>query len=110
MAHLNLTPDASHLCDPSLVQHQSDSMLLNVEDIDPVLVRKYQSLCGALLYYAVNTRPDVAYAIGMLCRSMARPTPELYEDALRVLYYLHYTADLGLRPYATKLMSATPAA
>jgi hypothetical protein len=84
-------------CDSSLVQHQSDSMLLNAEDIDPVLVRKYQSLCGALLYCAVNTRPDVAYAVGMLCRSMARPTPELHEDALRVLYYLHYTADLGLR-------------
>ena len=84
-------------CDASLVQHQSDSMLLDVEDIDPALVRKYQSLCGALLYSAVNTRPDIAYAVGMLCRSMARPTPELYEDALRVLYYLHYTADLGLR-------------
>ena len=72
-------------------------MLLDAEEIDPKLVRKFQSLCGALLYCAVNTRPDVAYAVGMLCRSMARPTPELYDDALRVLYYLHFTADLGFR-------------
>eukprot|EP00966_Prymnesium_polylepis_P181405 4201703-Prymnesium_polylepis.1 len=39
-------------------------------DVDPRLLRYYQSLCGALLYCAVNTRPDVAYAVGMLCRAM----------------------------------------
>ena len=38
----------------------------NAVDIDPRLLRDYQSLCGALLYCAVNTRPDVAFAVGML--------------------------------------------
>eukprot|EP00966_Prymnesium_polylepis_P242569 5609230-Prymnesium_polylepis.1 len=42
----------------------------NASDIDPRLLRDYQSLCGALLYCAVNTRPDVAFAVGMLCRAM----------------------------------------
>ena len=37
-------------------------------------IRAYQSLVGALIYASVNTRPDVAYAIGMLCRAMAKPT------------------------------------
>ena len=59
--------------------------------------RALQSIVGALLYCATNTRPDVAYAVGMLCRAMSRPTPELQAAALRVLGYLHRTKDLGLR-------------
>ena len=66
-------------------------------DVDPRLLRDYQSLCGALLYCAVNTRPDVAYAVGMLCRAMGKPTPVLYHQALRVLYYLHHHEHAGLR-------------
>ena len=64
---------------------------------DPSEVRKYQSLVGALLYCATCTRPDIAYAVGMLCRAMSKPTPELYEAALRVLYYLERHKSIGLR-------------
>eukprot|EP00965_Chrysotila_dentata_P026837 890832-Pleurochrysis_carterae.AAC.1 len=32
----------------------------------PDLLRSYQSLVGALLYCSTQTRPDVAYAVGML--------------------------------------------
>ena len=51
---------------------------------------------GALLYCATQTRPDVAYAVGMLCRAMFRPTEALYLDAVCVLCYLHRTRHLGL--------------
>eukprot|EP00965_Chrysotila_dentata_P142141 4699215-Pleurochrysis_carterae.AAC.1 len=34
------------------------------------LLRSYQSLVGALLYCSTQTRPEVAYAVGMLCRAM----------------------------------------
>ena len=51
----------------------------------------------------MNTRPDVAYSVGMLCRAMGKPTPELYIDALRVLYYLHHHRDVGLRYGASDL-------
>ena len=44
-----------------------------------------------------HTRPDVAYAVGMLCRAMSRPTPALYKAALRVLYYLYRHRHIGLR-------------
>eukprot|EP00965_Chrysotila_dentata_P040191 1334550-Pleurochrysis_carterae.AAC.1 len=44
----------------------------------------YQSLVGALLYCSTQTRPDVAYAVGMLCRAMSCPTPELMSAARRV--------------------------
>ena len=46
---------------------------------------------------STNTRPDVAFAVGMLCRAMAKPTDELYRDAELVLRYLHRTEDIGLR-------------
>lgn len=73
------------------------------EDVrDPTLVRDYQSLVGGLLYAASNTRPDVAYAVGMLCRAMSKPTPELFEAALRVLAYLHRHKQIGLRYEASQ--------
>ena len=46
---------------------------------------------------ATFTRPDVAYAVGMLCRAMAKPTPALMAAAQRVLMYLYRTRELGLR-------------
>ena len=64
---------------------------------DPESIRKYQSIVGALLYAATNTRPDIALAVSYLCRCMAKPTPELHQAALRVLRYLHRTRHLGLR-------------
>ena len=65
--------------------------------VDPALIKRYQSIVGALLYCSGNTRPDVAFAVAMLCRAMSRPTPELYDAALRVLGYLYRTRHLGLR-------------
>ena len=70
--------------------------LERVEPPDAKLLQKFQSLVGGLLYCSTNTRPDIAFAVGMLCRTMSRPTPELLEAALRVLGYLYRTRDLGL--------------
>eukprot|EP00965_Chrysotila_dentata_P103169 3406205-Pleurochrysis_carterae.AAC.1 len=47
------------------------------------------SLVGALLYCSTQMRPDVAYAVGMLCRAMSCPTSALLDDARRVLKYLY---------------------
>ena len=69
---------------------------------DPVLVQKYQSLVGALLYAAMNTRPDIAYSVGMLCRAMSKPTDSLFEAALRVLAYLWRHKHVGLRYEASE--------
>ena len=74
-----------------------------VEDIDPQLLKAYQSLVGALLYCAVNTRPDVAYSVGLLCRAMGKPTLDTYSAALRVLYYLYHHKSVGLRYGADQL-------
>ena len=63
---------------------------------DPDLVKRYQSLVGALLYCSVNTRPDIAFAVNMLCRAMAKPTSELFGAAEHVLLYLYRSRALGL--------------
>ena len=56
----DMTPAASDL--PTLVQSSIDSTnAVSVED-----VRRYQGICGTLLYCATHTRPDIAYAVGML--------------------------------------------
>ena len=82
--------------DVTLPQEVCDA-LCDVSVRDASAVRSYQSLVGALLYAAMNTRPDVAYSVGMLCRAMSKPTPELFAAALRVLGYLYRTRDIGLR-------------
>ena len=46
---------------------------------------------------AVTARPDVSYAVGMLCRVMNTPTFALLDEAKRVLHYLNHTKDLGIR-------------
>ena len=71
--------------------------LSQTEPPPPALLKKYQSLIGALMYCATQTRPDVAYSVGMLARAMGKPTPELYQQALRVLYYLEHHKHVGLR-------------
>jgi len=93
------TPAHSDL--PALV----DAALAAVSPADAELTRKYQSLVGAILYCAISTRLDVAYATGMLCRAMAKPTPELYSAAERVLLYLMGTANLGITFDATDARS-----
>ena len=76
--------------------------LVNDVPPDAELLRQYQSLCGGLLYASTNTRPDIAFSTGMLCRAMGRPTPELLERSKRVLGYLYRTRHIGLRYEASK--------
>ena len=84
-------------CDQALPQLVADALTQSAEDVSPSLLKQYQSIVGSLLYCSVQTRPDVAYAVGMLCRAMGKPTAELHLAALHVLCYLYRTRELGLR-------------
>ena len=89
--HINSAPHTESL--PDLVLQA----LSSTEPVDSVLLRRYQSLVGSLLYAATNTRPDIAYAVGMLCRAMGKPTAELFDAGLRVVAYLSHHKHVGLR-------------
>jgi hypothetical protein len=57
---------------------------------------EYGSLIGALLFVAVSTRPDVAFAVGLLTRFVSKPSVEHWNAAENVLLYLKGTKDRGI--------------
>ncbi|CAI7764681.1 unnamed protein product [Closterium sp. NIES-53] len=58
----------------------------------------YPELVGYLMYLMTCTRPDLAYPLSILARYVApaRPRPEHWEAAKRVLHYLCSTSGMGL--------------
>ncbi|CAI7818154.1 unnamed protein product [Closterium sp. NIES-54] len=59
--------------------------------------RRFHSLVGSLMYAAVNTRPDVAFATGQLARVAQRPHEEQVAARMRVAKYLGKTLTVGLQ-------------
>ncbi|CAI7736451.1 unnamed protein product [Closterium sp. NIES-54] len=59
--------------------------------------RRFHSLVGSLMYAAVNTRPDVAFATGKLARVVQCPNEEQVAAGMRVAKYLGQTATVGLQ-------------
>ncbi|XP_031103238.1 uncharacterized protein LOC116006874 [Ipomoea triloba] len=57
---------------------------------------QYRSIAGALQYLTV-TRPDLSFAVNLLCQHMHAPTTAHWEQLKRVLRYVKGTLDLGLR-------------
>jgi hypothetical protein len=58
---------------------------------------EYGSLIGALLFLAVCTRPDIAFAVGVLSKFVSRPTKEHWEAAINVVAYLKGTKMNGIK-------------
>jgi ribonuclease HI len=56
----------------------------------------YMSLVGSLLYAAITTRLDIAYAVNVLSRHMLNPTDAHWQAGKRILRYLQGTRNLGL--------------
>src|SRR5579871_2249799 len=57
---------------------------------------EYRSIVGALNYLAMVTRPDIAFAIGMVARFMYKPGLAHWQAVKRILRYLKGTADYRL--------------
>ncbi|CAI7795648.1 unnamed protein product [Closterium sp. NIES-53] len=64
--------------------------------IDEAEVKRFHSLVGSLVYAAVSTRSDLAYATGVLGRVVSNPHTEHMRAGGRVLRYLQGTPNLGL--------------
>jgi len=58
---------------------------------------KYQRIIGSLMYLAVMTRPDIAFAVSRLSRFLVNPGPEHHKAAIRVIIYLKTYRNLGLQ-------------
>lgn len=74
--------------EPTLQLHKDD-------DETPVNPTEYKSVVGGLRYL-VHTRPDIAYAVGLVSRYMERPTVMYWNAVKRILRYLKGTLDYGL--------------
>ena len=57
----------------------------------------YRSILGALLYLAINMRPDLSYAVGLLSRFGSKPTPVTCDLKVHVLQYLRGTVEKGIK-------------
>jgi len=60
-------------------------------------VNKYQRKIGSILYAAVITRPDIAFAVSRLARFNMNPGPEHHQAADQVLNYLQGSTALALQ-------------
>jgi hypothetical protein len=96
----------STLMDPS-VSLMSAHALLTPEDKVFMRTVPYVSAVGALMYLAITTHPDIAFAVGVLCRFMAWPGPEHWKAVKHLFCYLRGTLDYCLR-YAPDASAPKP--
>jgi len=59
-------------------------------------VLMYQRKTGSLLYAAITTRPDIAFAVSRLARFNQNPSVEHHEAADRVIQYLYRTRGMAI--------------
>ncbi|CAA0825269.1 Uncharacterized mitochondrial protein AtMg00810 [Striga hermonthica] len=56
----------------------------------------YASAVGCLMYAMVCTRPDLAHAVGQVCKYMSRPGKQHWEAVKWIFRYLKGTAGYGI--------------
>jgi hypothetical protein len=66
------------------------------EDLEYMKSVPYLSAVGSLMYLAVGTRPDIAFAVGALSRFNANPGRAHWKQVQHVFKYLAATKDLML--------------
>ena len=57
---------------------------------------RYQSAVGSLLYLSTKTRPDIAYAVGVVSRYCSNPSQIHWIAVKRILRYIQGTLKLGI--------------
>jgi transposase InsO family protein len=66
------------------------------ETHDESRIRDYRSQVGSLNYFATSTRPDIALAVGLLCRHLHNPNEQCFKALQHVNSYIAHTPHLGL--------------
>lgn len=86
-------------CAPSQtpgVSSSSDDDQESKEQDQPTDLKVYQEKVGTLLYAAISTRPDIAYAVNKLTQRMQAPKVRDARACDRVFRYLSGTRAMGL--------------
>lgn len=68
-------------------------------------IEKYLKKVGSILFTAISTRPDVAFAAARLARFNKNPD-QTHKAADRVLQYLYGTRSLGIRLGGTRFLKS----
>lgn len=103
-------------CRPAYIPIADDSLLAEETRhhgtlLDDIKRSKFRSTVGLLIHIMSFTRPDIAYAVGRLCRFMELPTDRHYSAMMHLLRYLVTTKDkrLTFRPGGFELRAASDA-
>jgi hypothetical protein len=64
---------------------------------DPERIKEFQSKVGSLNYFTQLTCPDIAFAVGILCRHLQNPNEQCFIAVQHLMSYLAGTMDLGIR-------------
>lgn len=59
-------------------------------------IQRYQQEVGSLIYLAINTRPDISFAVNRCARFMSNPNDTHFRALDRIWKYLNKYPDLGL--------------
>lgn len=80
-------------CETPMENRLKLSKLKNGEPVKPT---EYRSIIGSL-WYIVNTRPDLAFAVGVVSRYMESPRKEHWAAVKHILRYLKGTMGYGCK-------------
>jgi len=83
-------------CNPVDTPMEQNSKLLPGRPDLAKDVTKFRSIVGSLRYL-VNTRPDIAFSVGMVSRFMESPTTEHWAAIKRIVRYVAGTSEYGCR-------------
>jgi hypothetical protein len=72
-------------------------LLPNEERASTASIQQYQRKTGSVLYLAVITRPDIAFAVSRLCRFNMNPSDDHHEALDHLFRYLQNTRALALQ-------------
>jgi hypothetical protein len=70
---------------------------------EAVSSRKFCEMLGAIMYTAIWTQPDLAYAVNRLARYQDKPCTGHHTALLRLYTYLKYTVDFGITYGPTRM-------
>lgn len=87
-------------CKPVATPMLKDSRLQNPED-DKISDFPYRQAVGALMYLMLGTRPDLAYSVGFLSRTLENPSSDDIVRVKRVFRYIAGTIDYGITYHVT---------